>query len=120
MLQLTLNERGTPALLEALMRRRTTVHAFGHAPTGFLPIIPNILIRYLLWRATLWSFFLRHFNEKIGGVVSQKSLRIRSAYQLGTIPEELIDKIKKSGTINQGYSPIENLAASIWICNGIP
>jgi len=61
------------------------------------------------------------FNEKLA-LVSRILRNYALHYQTGEqIPtRKLIDKIKKIGHFNQGYVPLENLAASNWISMAYP
>lgn len=101
---------GQPALL-TFDNVITMFHEFGHALHGFFadqqyPSLSGTNV------ARDFVEFPSQFNENWALYPSiLKNYAIH--YQSGqTIPQELIDKIKKSSTFNQGYALTENLAAS--------
>lgn len=101
---------GEPALL-TFDEVTTMFHEFGHALHGFFadqqyPSLSGTSV------ARDFVEFPSQFNENWGlypEILKNYALHYRTGKQ---IPQELIDKIKKSGTFNQGYSLTENLAAS--------
>lgn len=101
---------GEPALLtfdEAI----TLFHEFGHALHGFFA---NQQYPSLSGTAVARDFveFPSQFNE-MWALDAEVLKNYAVHYETGEqIPQELIDKIKKSGTFNQGYSLTENLASS--------
>lgn len=89
----------------------TMFHEFGHALHGFFA---NQQYPSLSGTAVARDFveFPSQFNENWAlypEVLKNYALHYKTGEQ---IPQELIDKIKNSGTFNQGYSLTENLAAS--------
>lgn len=89
----------------------TMFHEFGHALHGFFadqqyPSLSGTSV------ARDFVEFPSQFNEN-WALYPEILKNYAIHYQTGAqIPQELIDKIKKSGTFNQGYSLTENLAAS--------
>lgn len=89
----------------------TMFHEFGHALHGFFadqqyPSLSGTSV------ARDFVEFPSQFNENWAlypDILKNYAIHYRTGAQ---IPQELIDKIKKSGTFNQGYSLTENLAAS--------
>ncbi len=89
----------------------TMFHEFGHALHGFFasqqyPSLSGTSV------ARDFVEFPSQFNENWAlypDVLKNYALHYKTGEQ---IPQELIDKIKNSGTFNQGYSLTENLAAS--------
>lgn len=102
--------KGKPALLtfDSVI---TMFHEFGHALHGFFA---DQQYPSLSGTAVSRDFveFPSQFNENWAlypDVLKNYAIH----YETGDrIPQELIDKIKNSGTFNQGYSIIENLASS--------
>src|SRR5690606_17144563 len=101
---------GSPALL-SFDEVITTFHEFGHALHGFFadqqyPSLSGTSV------ARDFVEFPSQFNEN-WALYPDILKNYAKHYQTGeTIPQELIGKIEKSGTFNQGYSLTENLAAS--------
>ncbi len=101
---------GDPALL-TYDEVSTMFHEFGHALHGFFadqqyPSISGTSV------ARDFVEFPSQFNENWAlypDVLKNYAVHYKTGEQ---IPQELIDKIKNSGTFNQGYSLTENLAAS--------
>ena len=101
---------GEPALL-TYDEVETMFHEFGHALHGFFadqqyPSLSGTSV------ARDFVEFPSQFNENWAlypEILKNYALHYKTGEQ---IPQELIDKIKKSGTFNQGYSLTENLAAS--------
>ena len=101
---------GEPALL-TYDEVETMFHEFGHALHGFFadqqyPSLSGTSV------ARDFVEFPSQFNENWAlypEVLKNYALHYETGEQ---IPQKLIDKIKKSGTFNQGYSLTENLAAS--------
>jgi peptidyl-dipeptidase Dcp len=101
---------GEPALL-TYDEVETMFHEFGHALHGFFadqyyPSLSGTSV------ARDFVEFPSQFNENWAlypEILKNYALHYQTGEQ---IPQELIDKIKKSGTFNQGYSLLENLAAS--------
>ncbi|MBC8770239.1 M3 family metallopeptidase [Arenibacter sp. BSSL-BM3] len=101
---------GDPALL-TYDEVETLFHEFGHALHGFFadqqyPSLSGTSV------ARDFVEFPSQFNENWAlypEILKNYALHYKTGKQ---IPQELIDKIKKSGTFNQGYSLTENLAAS--------
>ena len=89
----------------------TMFHEFGHALHGFFadqqyPSLSGTSV------ARDFVEFPSQFNEN-WALYPEVLKNYAVHYQTGKqIPQELIDKIKKSGTFNQGYSLTENLASS--------
>lgn len=89
----------------------TMFHEFGHALHGFFadqqyPSLSGTSV------ARDFVEFPSQFNEN-WALYPEVLKNYAIHYQTGQqIPQELIDKIKKSGTFNQGYSLTENLASS--------
>ncbi|HLW33499.1 MAG TPA: M3 family metallopeptidase [Aequorivita sp.] len=89
----------------------TMFHEFGHALHGFFadqqyPSLSGTSV------ARDFVEFPSQFNEN-WALYPEVLKNYAIHYQTGKqIPQELIDKIKKSGTFNQGYSLTENLASS--------
>ncbi|WP_117880787.1 M3 family metallopeptidase [Aureibaculum luteum] len=89
----------------------TMFHEFGHALHGFFadqqyPSLSGTAV------ARDFVEFPSQFNENWAlypDVLKNYAIHNKTKEQ---IPQALIDKIKKSGTFNQGYSLTENLAAS--------
>lgn len=89
----------------------TMFHEFGHALHGFFasqqyPSLSGTSV------ARDFVEFPSQFNENWAlypDVLKNYAVHYKTGEK---IPQELIDKIKKSGTFNQGYSLTENLAAS--------
>lgn len=102
--------KGKPALL-TFDNVITMFHEFGHALHGFFA---DQQYPSLSGTAVSRDFveFPSQFNENWAlypDILKNYAIH----YETGDrIPEELIEKIKKSGTFNQGYSMIENLASS--------
>lgn len=101
---------GDPALL-TYDEVETMFHEFGHALHGFFA---NQKYPSLSGTSVARDFveFPSQFNENWAlypDVLKNYALHYQTGEQ---IPQALIDKIKKSGTFNQGYSLTENLAAS--------
>lgn len=102
--------KGEPALL-TFDEVTTMFHEFGHALHGFFadqhyPSLSGTSV------ARDFVEFPSQFNENWAmypEVLKNYALHYKSG---NPIPQELIDKIKKSGTFNQGYGLTENLAAS--------
>lgn len=89
----------------------TMFHEFGHALHGFFA---NQQYPSLSGTSVARDFveFPSQFNEN-WALYPEVLKNYAVHYKTGEkIPQELIDKIKKSGTFNQGYSLTENLAAS--------
>ena len=89
----------------------TMFHEFGHALHGFFA---NQQYPSLSGTSVARDFveFPSQFNEN-WALYPEVLKNYAIHYQTGKqIPQELIDKIKKSGTFNQGYSLTENLASS--------
>lgn len=89
----------------------TMFHEFGHALHGFFA---NQQYPSLSGTSVARDFveFPSQFNENWAlhpDILKNYALHYDSGQ---SIPQSLIDKIKKSGTFNQGYSLTENLAAS--------
>jgi len=102
--------KGEPALL-TYDEVETMFHEFGHALHGFFA---NQQYPSLSGTAVARDFveFPSQFNENWAlypEVLKNYALHYKTGEQ---IPQTLIDKIKNSGTFNQGYSLTENLAAS--------
>ena len=101
---------GEPALL-TYDEVETMFHEFGHALHGFFadqqyPSLSGTSV------ARDFVEFPSQFNEN-WALYPEILKNYARHYQTGEqIPQELIDRIKKSGTFNQGYSLTENLAAS--------
>ena len=101
---------GAPALL-TFDEVITMFHEFGHALHGFFadqyyPSLSGTSV------ARDFVEFPSQFNEN-WALYPEVLKNYAVHYQTGAqMPQELIEKIKKSGTFNQGYSLIENLAAS--------
>ncbi|WP_086476733.1 MULTISPECIES: M3 family metallopeptidase [Arenibacter] len=101
---------GEPALL-TYDEVSTMFHEFGHALHGFFadqqyPSLSGTSV------SRDFVEFPSQFNEN-WALYPEILKNYALHYQTGeTIPQALIDKIKKSGTFNQGYSLTENLAAS--------
>ncbi|MCK0133589.1 M3 family metallopeptidase [Arenibacter sp. S6351L] len=101
---------GEPALL-TYDEVETMFHEFGHALHGFFadqqyPSLSGTSV------ARDFVEFPSQFNENWAlypEILKNYALHYKTGEQ---ITQELIDKIKKSGTFNQGYSLTENLAAS--------
>ena len=101
---------GNPALL-TYDEVETMFHEFGHALHGFFasqqyPSLSGTNV------ARDFVEFPSQFNENWAlypEILKNYALHYETGEQ---IPQELIDKIKNSGTFNQGYSLTENLAAS--------
>lgn len=101
---------GEPALL-TYDEVETMFHEFGHALHGFFasqqyPSLSGTAV------ARDFVEFPSQFNENWAlypDVLKNYALHYKTGKQ---IPQELIDKIKNSGTFNQGYSLTENLAGS--------
>lgn len=101
---------GDPALL-TFDEVTTMFHEFGHALHGFFA---NQKYPSLSGTAVSRDFveFPSQFNE-FWALNPQVLKNYAVHYETGEqIPQELIDKIKNSGTFNQGYSLTENLASS--------
>lgn len=89
----------------------TMFHEFGHALHGFFasqqyPSLSGTAV------ARDFVEFPSQFNENWAlypDVLKNYAIQYKTGEK---IPQELIDKIKNSGTFNQGYSLTENLAAS--------
>lgn len=89
----------------------TMFHEFGHALHGFFA---DQQYPSLSGTAVSRDFveFPSQFNENWAlypEILKNYAIHYKTGEQL---PQELIDKIKNSGTFNQGYSLTENLAAS--------
>lgn len=102
--------KGKPALL-TFDNVVTMFHEFGHALHGFFA---DQQYPSLSGTAVSRDFveFPSQFNESwvlYPDVLKNYAVHYETGEQ---IPQELIEKIKKSGTFNQGYSMIENLASS--------
>ncbi len=101
---------GNPALL-TYDEVETMFHEFGHALHGFFadqqyPSLSGTAV------ARDFVEFPSQFNENWAlypDVLKNYAVHYKTGEQ---IPEELIEKIKNSGTFNQGYSITENLASS--------
>ncbi len=101
---------GEPALI-TFDDVTTMFHEFGHALHGFFadqyyPSLSGTSV------ARDFVEFPSQFNENWAlypEILKNYALHYESGEK---IPQALIDKIKKSGTFNQGYSLTENLAAS--------
>lgn len=101
---------GNPALL-TFDEVITMFHEFGHALHGFFadqeyPSLSGTSV------ARDFVEFPSQFNENWAlypEVLKNYAVHYKTGEQ---IPQELIDKIKNSGTFNQGYSLTENLASS--------
>lgn len=101
---------GEPALL-TYDEVSTMFHEFGHALHGFFadqqyPSLSGTSV------ARDFVEFPSQFNENWAlypDILKNYALHYKTGEQ---IPQDLIDKIKKSGTFNQGYGLTENLAAS--------
>ena len=101
---------GNPALL-TYDEVETMFHEFGHALHGFFadqqyPSLSGTAV------ARDFVEFPSQFNENWAlhpDILKNYAVHYETGEQ---IPQELIDKIKNSGTFNQGYSLTENLAAS--------
>lgn len=101
---------GDPALL-TFDEVSTMFHEFGHALHGFFA---NQKYPSLSGTSVSRDFveFPSQFNE-VWALNPEVLKNYAVHYETGEqIPQELIDKIKKSGTFNQGYSLTENLASS--------
>lgn len=101
---------GNPALL-TFDEVITMFHEFGHALHGFFA---NQTYPSLSGTSVSRDFveFPSQFNEN-WALYPDVLKNYAKHYQTGEqIPQELIDKIKNSGTFNQGYSLTENLASS--------
>lgn len=101
---------GEPALL-TYDEVETMFHEFGHALHGFFA---NQYYPSLSGTSVARDFveFPSQFNENWAlypEVLKNYAIHYKTGEQ---IPQALIDKIKNSGTFNQGYSLTENLAAS--------
>ncbi len=101
---------GEPALL-TYDEVETMFHEFGHALHGFFA---SQQYPSLSGTAVSRDFveFPSQFNENWAlypEILKNYALHYKTGEQ---IPQALIDKIKNSGTFNQGYSLTENLAAS--------
>src|SRR5690554_3433464 len=101
---------GEPALL-TYDEVETMFHEFGHALHGFFA---NQQYPSLSGTAVARDFveFPSQFNENWAlypEILKNYALHYKTGEQ---IPQALLDKIKNSGTFNQGYSLTENLAAS--------
>jgi peptidyl-dipeptidase Dcp len=102
--------KGEPALL-TYDEVETMFHEFGHALHGFFadqqyPSLSGTSV------ARDFVEFPSQFNENWAlypEILKNYALHYETNKE---ISQELIDKIKKSGTFNQGYSLTENLAAS--------
>lgn len=102
--------QGKPALL-TFDNVITMFHEFGHALHGFFA---DQQYPSLSGTAVSRDFveFPSQFNEN-WALYPEILKNYAKHHETGNqIPEELIDKIKRSGTFNQGYSIIENLASS--------
>jgi peptidyl-dipeptidase Dcp len=100
---------GQPALL-SFDDVNTIFHEFGHALHGMF-----IRPRYPTLAAVPRDFveFPSQFNEHWGLEPSVFAHYARH-YQTGKpMPQELVEKIKKSRTFNQGYATVEYLAAAL-------
>lgn len=102
--------KGEPALL-TYDEVETMFHEFGHALHGFFA---NQQYPSLSGTSVARDFveFPSQFNENWAlypEVLKNYAIHYKTGEQ---IPQALIDKIKNSGTFNQGYSLTENLAAS--------
>jgi peptidyl-dipeptidase Dcp len=102
--------KGDPALL-TFDEVITMFHEFGHALHGFFA---NQQYPSLSGTSVSRDFveFPSQFNENWAlypEVLKNYAVHYKTGEQ---IPQELIDKIKNSGTFNQGYSLTENLASS--------
>lgn len=101
---------GKPALL-TFDEVITVFHEFGHALHGFFadqqyPSLSGTAV------ARDFVEFPSQFNEN-WALYPDVLKNYAKHYETGeVIPQELIDKIKNSGTFNQGYSLTENLASS--------
>jgi peptidyl-dipeptidase Dcp len=101
---------GEPALL-TYDEVETMFHEFGHALHGFFadqqyPSLSGTAV------ARDFVEFPSQFNEN-WALYPEILKNYALHYKTGEpIPQELIDKIKNSGTFNQGYSLTENLAGS--------
>ncbi|AIZ43063.1 M3 family metallopeptidase [Cellulophaga baltica] len=101
---------GEPALL-TYDEVETMFHEFGHALHGFFadqqyPSLSGTAV------ARDFVEFPSQFNENWAlypEILKNYAVHYKTGEQ---IPQTLLDKIKKSGTFNQGYSLTENLAAS--------
>src|SRR5690554_2130000 len=101
---------GNPALL-TYDEVETMFHEFGHALHGFFadqqyPSLSGTSV------ARDFVEFPSQFNENWAlypDILKNYAVHYKTGEQ---IPEELIEKIKNSGTFNQGYSITENLASS--------
>lgn len=101
---------GNPALL-TFDEVVTMFHEFGHALHGFFadqqyPSLSGTAV------ARDFVEFPSQFNENWAlypDILKNYAVHYKTGEQ---IPQELIDKIKNSGTFNQGYSLTENLASS--------
>lgn len=101
---------GNPALL-TYDEVETMFHEFGHALHGFFA---NQQYPSLSGTSVARDFveFPSQFNENWAlypEVLKNYAINYKTEEQM---PQELIDKIKNSGTFNQGYSLTENLASS--------
>lgn len=101
---------GDPALL-TFDEVTTMFHEFGHALHGFFA---NQEYPSLSGTSVARDFveFPSQFNENWAlypDILKNYAVHYKTGEK---IPQELIDKIKKSGTFNQGYSLTENLASS--------
>lgn len=101
---------GEPALL-TYDEVETMFHEFGHSLHGFFA---NQQYPSLSGTAVARDFveFPSQFNENWAlypEILKNYALHYKTGEQ---IPQALIDKIKNSGTFNQGYSLTENLAGS--------
>ncbi|GGW21662.1 M3 family metallopeptidase [Arenibacter certesii] len=101
---------GEPALL-TYDEVSTMFHEFGHALHGFFAdqkypslsgtSVPRDFVEFPSQFNENWALYPE--------ILKNYALHYQTGEQ---IPQGLIDKIKKSGTFNQGYSLTENLAAS--------
>ncbi len=103
-------QKGKPALI-TYDNVNTMFHEFGHALHGFFA---NQKYASLSGSSVSRDFveFPSQFNENW---MTHPDILNNYAkhYKTGeVIPQELLDKLKNAGTFNQGYSIIENLAAS--------
>ncbi len=101
---------GTPALI-SFDNVETAFHEFGHALHGFFG---NQKYESISGTSVARDFveFPSQFNENWAthpAILSNYALHYKTGK---VIPSELLEKIKKAGTFNQGYSIIENLASS--------
>nr|WP_255402342.1 M3 family metallopeptidase [Tenacibaculum sp. SG-28] len=101
---------GAPALI-SFDNVETAFHEFGHALHGFFG---NQNYESISGTSVARDFveFPSQFNENWAthpDILSNYALHYKTGK---VIPSELLEKIKKAGTFNQGYSIIENLASS--------